>query len=78
MIRESPFGSLLTFAEHKGYALAAMCEILGGRFPAVKRRVGNVKNKLRCHSNCMTTVCLKPELLGAPDCNAQTEALPSR
>ncbi len=39
VMQESPLGSLLTFAEHKGYALAAMCEILGGRFLAVKRRI---------------------------------------
>ncbi|WP_250231079.1 hydroxycarboxylate dehydrogenase HcXB, partial [Escherichia coli] len=30
VMQESPLGSLLTFAEHKGYALAVMCEILGG------------------------------------------------
>lgn len=30
VMQVSPLGSLLTFAEHKGYALAAMCEIMGG------------------------------------------------
>jgi uncharacterized oxidoreductase len=32
----SPLGSLLTFAQHKGYALAAMCEIMGGALSGVK------------------------------------------
>lgn len=30
VMQVSPLGSLLTFAQHKGYALAAMCEVLGG------------------------------------------------
>ncbi|XPE66431.1 Ldh family oxidoreductase [Shigella flexneri] len=74
VMQESPLGSLLTFAEHKGYALAAMCEILAGRFPAVKRRIRKRYKPVPMPSNCMTTIIINPELFGAPDCNAQTEA----
>ncbi len=29
-MQTSPLGALLTFAQHKGYALATLCEVLGG------------------------------------------------
>ena len=34
VMHEAPFGSLLPFGLHKGYALAAMCEISAARSPA--------------------------------------------
>lgn len=46
-MQTSPLGALLTFAQHKGYALATLCEVLGGalsggqtthRRPADQRR----------------------------------------
>jgi uncharacterized oxidoreductase len=30
VMQTSPLGALLTFAQHKGYALATLCEVLGG------------------------------------------------
>ncbi len=49
VMQESPLGSLLTFAEHKGYALAAMCEILGGALSGGKtthQETGDAANLL--------------------------------
>lgn len=68
-------GSLLTFAEHKGYALAAMCEILGGALSGGKTtHQETLQTSPDAILNCMTTIIINPELFGAPDCNAQTEA----
>ena len=73
--QESPLGSLLTFAEHKGYALAAMCEILGGALSGGKTtHQETLQTSPDAILNCMTTIIINPELFGAPDCNAQTEA----
>ncbi|HIF7487241.1 TPA: hydroxycarboxylate dehydrogenase HcXB, partial [Escherichia coli] len=70
-----PLGSLLTFAEHKGYALAAMCEILGGALSGGKTtHQETLQTSPDAILNCMTTIIINPELFDAPDCNAQTEA----
>ncbi len=75
VMQESPLGSLLTFAEHKGYALAAMCEILGGALSGGKTtHQETLQTSPDAILNCMTTIIINPELFGAPDCNAQTEA----
>ena len=66
---------LLTFAEHKGYALAAMCEILGGALSGGKTtHQETLQTSPDAILNCMTTIIINPELFGAPDCSAQTEA----
>ncbi|MGC6746588.1 hypothetical protein ACP0HM_31760 [Escherichia coli] len=50
-------------------------KFLAGRFPAVKRRIRKrYKPVPMPFLNCMTTIIINPELFGAPDCNAQTEA----
>ncbi|SQY54618.1 putative dehydrogenase [Escherichia coli] len=75
VMQESPLGALLTFAEHKGYALAAMCEILGGALSGGKTtHQETLQTSPDAILNCMTTIIINPELFGAPDCNAQTEA----
>ena len=75
VMQESPLGALLTFAEHKGYALAAMCEILGGALSGGKTtHQETLQTSPDAILNCMTTIIINPELFGAPDCSAQTEA----
>ena len=75
VMQESPLGSLLTFAEHKGYALAAMCEILGGALSGGKTtHQETLQTSPDAILNCMTTIIINPELFGTPDCSAQTEA----
>ena len=59
-----PWGALLTFGTHKGYGLAAMCELLGGALAGgLTQRDGDstVKRVL----NGMLSVVLDPAALGA-------------
>ncbi|WP_406671721.1 malate/lactate/ureidoglycolate dehydrogenase [Raoultella terrigena] len=75
VMQTSPLGALLTFAQHKGYALATLCEILGG---AVSGGQTTHKESLQtCVDaifNCMTTIILDPETFDAPQMQSQTEA----
>lgn len=72
---ESPLGALLAFAEHKGYALAVMCEILGGALSGGKTTYQEtLQHSPDAGFNCMTSIIINPELFGAPDCAAQSEA----
>lgn len=60
-MQESPLGSLLTFAEHKGYALAAMCEILGGALSGGKTtHQETLQTSPDAIINCMTTIIINP------------------
>lgn len=75
VMQESPLGSLLTFAQHKGYALAAMCEILGGALSGGKTtHEESLQDSADAIINCMTTIILNPALFGAPDCDNQVAA----
>jgi uncharacterized oxidoreductase len=75
VMQVSPLGSLLTFAQHKGYALAAMCEIMGGALSGGKTtHQETLQDSPDAILNCMTTIIINPELFGAPDCEQQTEA----
>ncbi|XNM77868.1 Ldh family oxidoreductase [Escherichia coli] len=49
VMQESPLGSLLTFA-NIGYALAAMCEILGGALSGGKTTHQETLQPVPCHS----------------------------
>ena len=71
----SPLGSLLTFAQHKGYALAAMCEIMGGALSGGKTtHEESLQTSADAIINYMTTIIMNPELFGAPDCDNQVAA----
>lgn len=75
VMQESPLGSLLTFAQHKGYALAAMCEIMGGALSGGKTtHEASLQNSADAIINCMTTIIINPTLFGAPDCDNQVSA----
>lgn len=70
-----PLGALLTFAGHKGYALAAMCEILGGALSGGQTtHQASLQESVDAIFNCMTTVILNPELFDAPDMHQQADA----
>jgi uncharacterized oxidoreductase len=74
-MQEPPLGALLTFAAHKGYALAAMCEILGGALSGGETtHQETLQESADAIINGMTTVILNPELFGAPECDRQTAA----
>ena len=75
VMQVSPLGSLLTFAQHKGYALAAMCEIMGGALSGGKTtHEESLQTSPDAIINCMTTIIMNPELFGAPDCDNQVAA----
>ena len=62
VMQVSPLGSLLTFAEHKGYALAAMCEIMGGALSGGKTtHEESLQTSPDAIINCMTTIIMNPE-----------------
>lgn len=65
-----PYGALLPFAEHKGYALAFLCELLGGALAGGPTL--HVRDRRRGILNGMLTIILDPERLGT-SANLQTE-----
>ena len=75
VMHEAPFGSLLPFGLHKGYALAAMCEILGGALSGGRTtHAATLKTDSDAIFNCMTTLILDPQAFDAPQMQAEAEA----
>lgn len=75
VMHEAPFGSLLPFGLHKGYALAAMCEILGGALSGGRTtHDATLKADSDAIFNCMTTLILDPQAFDAPQMQAEAEA----
>lgn len=75
VMHEQPFGSLLPFGAHKGYALATLCEILGGALSGGRTtHAATVKSNSDAIFNCMTTIILNPEAFDAPEMQTEAEA----
>jgi uncharacterized oxidoreductase len=75
VMHEQPFGSLLAFAEHKGYALATMCEILGGALSGgLTTHDATLQPSNDVIVNCMTTIILDPKAFEAPAMQTEAEA----
>ncbi|WP_312060145.1 Ldh family oxidoreductase, partial [Pantoea septica] len=75
VMHEPPYGSLLPFGLHKGYALATLCEILGGALSG--GRTTHEETVLASHDaiyNCMTAIILNPEAFNAPAMQEEAEA----
>jgi len=75
VMHEAPWGSLLPFGLHKGYALATLCEILGGALSG--GRTTHDETVLASHDaiyNCMTTIILNPDAFNAPAMQQEAEA----
>ena len=68
VVFESPAGALLTFAGHKGYALAMVCEILGAALTGgdTSTPVDGEDVSLRVW-NSMLTIVFDPARLGSPE-----------
>ncbi len=73
-MHEEPFGSLLPFGLHKGFGLAAMCEILGGALSGGYTTRESTLQKTSAIINCMTSVILDPNAFDAPAAQAEAEA----
>jgi uncharacterized oxidoreductase len=74
VMHEDPRGALLAFGGHKGYGLAAMCEIFGGALSGGFTTHASTLMKKNTIINCMLSVLINPELFDAPDSEAEAEA----
>jgi uncharacterized oxidoreductase len=72
VMHEKPFGALRTFGEHKGFGLAAMCEIFAGALSGGFTTRSDTIIKSSAIINCMFSVILDPAALDAP--HAEEEA----
>lgn len=68
-----PLGALLTFGGHKGYGLAAMCELLGGALASGMTQRVREGDKMRI-LNGMFSVLVNPDALGQRE-QFESEAL---
>jgi uncharacterized oxidoreductase len=74
VMHEEPRGSLLAFGGHKGYGLAAMCEIFAGALSGGFTTRSSTLVKTSAIINCMLSVIVNPEALDAPNADAEAEA----
>ena len=74
VMHEAPFGALTPFGGHKGFGLAAMCEIfagaLSGGFTTHQSTLGTTSAII----NCMLSVIVDPAAFDAPDAQAEADA----
>jgi uncharacterized oxidoreductase len=74
VMHEQPFGSLLPFGLHKGYALAAMCEIFGGALVGGHTTYGDTLQKTSAIVNGMLSVLIDPNAFDAADAEREADA----
>ncbi len=75
VMHTTPSGSLLAFAKHKGYAIATLCEILGGALSGGHTtHTETLKKSADAIFNCMTTVIIDPESFAAPNLQHEADA----
>lgn len=75
VMHEAPYGSLMPFGLHKGYALATLCEILGGALSG--GRTTHDATLVESHDaifNCMTTIIVNPDAFDAPAMQEEAES----
>lgn len=74
VMHETPYGSLLAFGLHKGYALAVMCEILGGALSGGKTtHQDSLQTSPAAIFNCMTSIVLDPAAFDAPEMQQEAQ-----
>ena len=75
VMHEMPYGSLSAFGLHKGYALAVMCEILGGAVSGGQTtHAGSLQKSVEAIFNSMTTIILDPQAFDAPQMEEEAQA----
>jgi uncharacterized oxidoreductase len=77
VMHEAPFGSLRTFGGHKGFGLAAMCEIFAGALSGGFTTRADTVIKSSAIVNCMFSVIIDPAALDAPYAEEEAEAFES-
>ncbi len=74
VMHEAPYGSLTPFGGHKGFGLAAMCEIFGGALSGGFTTHANTLETTHAIVNCMLSVIIDPAAFDAPDAQAEADA----
>jgi uncharacterized oxidoreductase len=74
VMHEAPFGSLTAMGAHKGYGLAAMCEIFGGALSGGYTTHASTLDTTNAIINCMTSVIVNPKAFDAPNAEAEADA----
>ncbi|HEY4299093.1 MAG TPA: malate/lactate/ureidoglycolate dehydrogenase [Paraburkholderia sp.] len=74
VMHEAPFGSLTPFGAHKGFGLAAMCEIFGGALSGGFTTHADTLVTSHAIINCMLSVIIDPAAFDAPDAQAEADA----
>jgi uncharacterized oxidoreductase len=74
VMHEAPFGSLTAMGAHKGYGLAAMCEIFGGALSGGFTTHQSTLDTTNAIFNCMTSVIIDPNAFDAPNAQAEADA----
>jgi hydroxycarboxylate dehydrogenase B len=74
VMHQSPYGALTAFGLHKGYALATMCEILGGALSGGRTtHDATLLSGTDAIFNGMTTIILNPDAFDAPAMQQEAE-----
>lgn len=74
VMMEAPFGSLMPMGGHKGFGLAAMCEIFGGALSGGYTTHEDTLQKTNAIINCMMSVIIDPAAFDAPNAEAEADA----
>jgi uncharacterized oxidoreductase len=74
VMHEAPFGSLTPFGGHKGFGLAALCEIFGGALSGGFTTHSTTLGTTNAIINCMLSVIIDPAAFDAPDAQAEADA----
>ncbi len=78
VMMEPPFGALMPVGGqaggHKGFGLAAMCEIFGGALSGGYTTHEDTLQKTSAIINCMLSVIVDPAAFDAPDAQAEADA----
>ncbi|GBH28466.1 malate/lactate/ureidoglycolate dehydrogenase [Burkholderia vietnamiensis] len=74
VMHEQPFGALLPFGLHKGYALAAMCEVFGGALVGGHTTYDGTLQKTSAIVNGMLSVFIDPNAFDAADAQREADA----
>jgi len=74
VMQEAPFGALTPFGGHKGFGLAAMCEIFAGALSGGFTTHADTLGTTNAIINCMLSVIVDPAAFDAPDAQAEADA----
>ena len=74
VVHEDPRGCLLPFGGHKGYGMAALCEIFAGALSGGFTTHADTLMTNSAIINCMMSVIINPQAFDAPDAQSEADA----